>query len=96
MFGQFAYSHVHLVSFCDSFWKLNALIRKKLAHQPDPVETKKHALCLLAEKYQQSFPGKLPYTGGLKELYMNDAENRHNIKTSLEKVVSTLFCDEKK
>lgn len=96
VFGQFAYSHVHLVSFCDSFWKLNALIRKKLAHQPDPVETKKHALCLLAAKYQQSFPGKLPYTGDLTDLYMNDAENQHNIKTSFEKIVSILFCDEKK
>lgn len=95
VFGQYAYSHAHLVSFCDSFWKLNTLIRKKLACQPDPVETKKHALSLLAAKYQHSFPGKLPYTGDLADLYMNDAENRHHIKTSFEKILSTLFCEEK-
>jgi len=95
VFGQYAYSYAHLVSFCDSFWKLNALIRKKLSDQPDPVETKKHALCLLAAKYQHSFPGKLPYTGDLTDLYMHDVENRHNIKTSFEKILSTLFCEEK-
>ncbi len=92
VFGQYAYSNAHLISFCDSFWKLNALIREKLAYQPDSVETKKHALCLLAAKYQHSFPGKLPYAGDLTDLYMHDDKNIHDITTSFKQILSILFC----
>lgn len=76
MFGQYAFNTTNLITFCSNFWELPEKIKHQLALKFSPEDVRKHALALLAGKYNASLPGQLPTAAEqLDTYYMSTAYN---------------------
>jgi hypothetical protein len=82
MFGKYAFANTNLISCCTNFWDLPGLINRKMFEKLDQVVVSKHAIALLAAKYNGSFPGKIPANADEIDTFYNDRKNYNLVKKS--------------
>lgn len=85
MFGKYAFCKTNLITFCPDFWAVNEMVRDKLMEaEASPLDVEKHAIALLAAKYESSRLGQIPIATELVESFLRDRENRDRVKRSFQ------------
>ena len=75
MFGQYAFANTNLISYCDSYWRLPGMIQERLAESPTDEDVRRHAMALLAAKFQTSRAGLLPLSAEAIDAWDQDRGN---------------------
>jgi len=91
LFGKCAFHQTNLITFCDSFWGLGALIRQQLRVAVNAADVKKHALAFLAAKFVASIPGKLPLCAETIDAFVADTNNVQVVKDSFKRELVQLL-----
>lgn len=87
VFGKNAFTETNTISFCSSFWELEGLVNKKIKLELPKDKVKKHALALLAAKYEGSAPGKIPLSAEAIDPFIADTQNIAVVKQSFKQAL---------